>query len=149
MLVYLITAICGVLLGNYLTTAYYRIPRGKPINGLSKNIGIKPHCSTCAHPLKYYEYFPVLSWFSTRFKCNYCGAPTDMTYFTLEFGMMLFALIIVAALGMSDFAVLLIMFVAAVYLAMMLLYKYKKLYFKSSAFVVVSAFVLILYCYVL
>lgn len=80
----LIAGVFGLLLGNYATTVYHRVPLGKPINGLSQKFGLKPHCSNCHHELKIYEYFPLLSWFSTRFKCNYCGINTDWVYTVLE-----------------------------------------------------------------
>jgi prepilin signal peptidase PulO-like enzyme (type II secretory pathway) len=78
-----VAAIFGLLFGNYLTTIYSRIKQKKPVNGILKN-GLPPHCDSCNHALRYYEYFPVLSWYYTRFQCNYCGVKITPVYFMLE-----------------------------------------------------------------
>ena len=63
----IIAAFFGLLFGNYATTFYHRLPLNKPINGFSDRKGIRPHCSKCKHPLKFYEYYPVIGWIYTRF----------------------------------------------------------------------------------
>jgi leader peptidase (prepilin peptidase)/N-methyltransferase len=79
----LIVSFFGVLFGNYLTTIYSRIKQKKPVNGILKD-GLPPHCDSCNHKLKYYEYFPVLSWYYAKFRCNYCGVKITPVYFMLE-----------------------------------------------------------------
>ncbi len=143
-LLIIIAIIYGALLGNYLTSAYHRIPAGKPINGLSREKGIKPHCSVCNHELKYYEYFPILSWIFTRQRCNYCGAPVDKIYTMLEVGMIVVSLSLFAVFGMSLSYVLLTLFIATLVLFAVLYIKYRKFYFKSFCFVVASGIIFIL-----
>lgn len=75
--------VIGVLFGNYLTTFYSRITQQKPINGILEG-GMKPHCDSCGHELRFYEYFPVLSWVFCRFRCNYCGVNIPVSYFIFE-----------------------------------------------------------------
>lgn len=77
-------AIIGCLFGNYASTVLYRLPRSIPISGYNQNIGRAPHCSVCNHPLKFYEYFPILSWISTLGTCNYCGCRINKDYILLE-----------------------------------------------------------------
>lgn len=79
--------IMGFLFGNFTTSFYYRISNGRNVNGYKSLSGEAPHCSSCNHPLKFYEYLPILSIFSTKFKfaCNYCGAAINPIYTILEF----------------------------------------------------------------
>jgi prepilin signal peptidase PulO-like enzyme (type II secretory pathway) len=139
-----ISLIYGVLLGNYLTTAYHRIPLNKPINGLTRERGIKPHCSVCKHELRYYEYYPILSWVFTRQKCNYCKASVDIAYTALEVGMMIMSLLLFSTFGMNVFYVLFTLFISTFVLLFALYIKYRKLYFKSVCFVLISGAILIL-----
>lgn len=139
-----IVLIYGALLGNYLTTAYHRIPAGKPINGMLGEKGIKPHCSVCNHELKYYEYFPILSWIFTRQKCNYCGVAVNKVYTMLEVGMMITSLLLFLKFGMNMQYVLLTLFAATVLLFITLYITYRKFYFKSLAFVVISGVIYVL-----
>lgn len=121
-------AIIGLLFGNYATTAFHRIPLGKPINGINRTIGIKPHCSTCAHELKFYEYLPLLSWVSTRFKCNYCGVGTEMSYFWLEFLTMCTAIGLFLTIGFNTHYIFLLLISVVVFLNSILLYKHRRIY---------------------
>jgi prepilin signal peptidase PulO-like enzyme (type II secretory pathway) len=80
----IVAILFGILMGNYTTTLLFRIPRGIEISGMNKNHTQPPCCSVCMHPLKFYEYLPILSWIFSRFKCNYCGAKINLHYFFLE-----------------------------------------------------------------
>ncbi len=138
-MLYLLAGFYGLMIGNYLTSAYFRIPRFIPINGINKKIGKAPHCSVCNHKLKFYEYFPLLNWFSTWFKCNYCHAPIDPAYMGLEIGMTFISLILFEVLGMNLEYALSVLFSAILVLNISLLAKYQKLYRKSAtALVTVS-----------
>jgi prepilin signal peptidase PulO-like enzyme (type II secretory pathway) len=91
--------IIGVLFGNYASTALFRLPRNIPISGYNTNTGKAPHCSTCEHKLKFYEYLPVLSWVSTKGKCNYCGVKINPKYTILEVATALLALSLYLYIG--------------------------------------------------
>lgn len=84
MIVSIIIFAFGVLIGNFTTTVLYRLPRGIILYGFNKQSTQPPFCSSCAHPLKFYEYLPVLSWVSTFGNCNYCRASIPAAYFFLE-----------------------------------------------------------------
>lgn len=84
---YSVIIIFGLLIGNFATSLYYRLPRNISICGLSHNKqGRHPFCSICHHKLKFYEYLPILNWFSTLGKCNYCDAHIPYQYLVLELG---------------------------------------------------------------
>jgi leader peptidase (prepilin peptidase)/N-methyltransferase len=100
--------IFGVLMGNYGTTLLFRIPRGIEICGVSKKRNTPPHCSECGHNLKFYEYFPILSWIFSRFKCNYCCAKINPQYFFLELSTGITSVIIYKFIGLSETYLLLI-----------------------------------------
>lgn len=141
---FIIPGIFGLLLGNFATTAYHRIPLRKPINGISQKHGLKPHCSHCGHTLKFYEYLPLLSWISTGFKCNYCHKRTDTAYFILEVTGMITAIIasFLIPLGLSY-----VMFASAwvvTFLIIVMYVKYSKLYPSILAFWAVLVTLLVL-----
>ena len=91
--------IFGTLLGNFATTVLYRLPRGIILSGFNKKLTKPPFCSNCAHPLKFYEYLPVLSWISTFGTCNYCKMPITLSYFLLEVSAGIFAVLCVILYG--------------------------------------------------
>ena len=137
-MLYLLAGIYGLIIGNYLTSAYFRIPRNIPINGLNNNIGKAPHCSVCKHKLKFYEYFPVLNWFSTWFKCNYCLAPIDPAYMGLEIGMTLISIGLFETLGMNPQYAIAVLAASALLLNVALLVVYKKIYIKSIGLLAIT-----------
>ena len=126
----LFVSIIGLMFGNYATTAFYRIPNGKAINGYSSLNGTKPHCSHCGHLLKFYEYLPLLSWFSTGFKCNYCNAKTNPVYTILEVLGLFYALLFYFILGFRYEYILLLCNWVCFSLLLMLFLIYKRMYYK-------------------
>lgn len=84
LMTYIIVYSFGVLLGNFATSIFYRLPRGLMIYGFNKKSTKPPCCSICHHDLKPYEYLPVISMFTTRFKCNYCGSSIPYIYVLIE-----------------------------------------------------------------
>jgi prepilin signal peptidase PulO-like enzyme (type II secretory pathway) len=137
---YVIAALYGVLLGNYMTSFYFRIPRGIPINGFSTKRGKAPHCSKCEHPLQVYEYLPVISWFTTLFKCNYCKQPIGYEYFLIEVSTMIGTCAFLHYLGTFDeiFA-LSAPIIALIVLNIALLLKRNSLFMKSTSLLVFYA----------
>ncbi len=125
---FVVAALFGVLFGNYATTYYHRIPLRKPINGLSKKKGQVPHCSVCGHSLKFYEYFPVLSWIFTRGKCNYCGVKIDPVYAILEISTMFFAILLYIARGIDLLFPSCLLLICSLNLLFALYYKHSKFY---------------------
>lgn len=131
-MLYFIAAIYGLIIGNYLTSAYFRIPRNIPLNGINRKIGKKPHCSICEHDLKFYEYFPPLNWVTTWFKCNYCKTPIDPTYMILEVSITIISIIIFRITQMTPIFPIAVLLAASIVLNIVLLFKYKKFYLKST-----------------
>lgn len=110
----MLVAIIGLGWGSFSTMATYRIPRGMPW------IGARPHCNKCKTPLKFIDYCSLISYFSRKGKCRYCGAEyeTSISDFCTEF--FITALIILAYLqyGLGDmFVIVAHMSVATVILA--------------------------------
>lgn len=123
-------SIIGLMFGNYATTLFYRIPNGKPINGLKVLNGQKPHCSHCGHELKFYEYLPLLSWFSTSFKCNYCSTRIDCAYTILEVYNLFAALLLYFWVGLNFQYVFLLCNVSCLSLFLALLIRHRRIYFR-------------------
>lgn len=142
---YLLAGFYGLMIGNYLTSAYFRIPRFIPINGINSNVGKAPHCSVCNHKLEFYEYFPILNWFSTWFKCNYCKAPIDPIYMMLEISMTVIGVFLFEFLGLTPKYVMAVLLAGLLLLNFSLLVRYHKFYSKSliSLLVIGSLFLFI------
>ncbi|MBS0235796.1 MAG: prepilin peptidase [Proteobacteria bacterium] len=114
----------GLFFGNFGTSFYYRIANRMPINGVGFNDGIPPHCSTCKHPLRFYEYLPIFNWFSVKGnRCNYCGAGIDPVYQIFEFGVGLMSVFNYFALGLGGKYVLMTLFALCALLAGILFYR--------------------------
>ncbi|MCT4635177.1 MAG: prepilin peptidase [Rickettsiales bacterium] len=128
---YVLAGFYGLMIGNYLTSAYFRIPRFIPINGINSQMGKAPHCSVCNHKLEFYEYFPILNWFSTWFKCNYCKAPIDPIYIILEISMTAIGALLFKFLGLTPKYVMAVLLAGTLLLNFSLLARYQKLYPKS------------------
>lgn len=137
-MLYLLSMFYGLMIGNYLTSAYFRIPRLIPINGINNKLGKAPHCSTCKHKLKFYEYLPLLNWFSTRFKCNYCHAPIDWIYMFLEVTMTVISLILYEIMEMTPEFGLSVLVAASILLNITLFFNYRKIYPKAIFFLLVT-----------
>lgn len=125
---YFLATIFGLLMGNYTTTAFYRIPRKISICGFNKSFTVPPFCSYCAHPLKPWEYLPVLSWFSTLGTCNYCKHPINKTYTMLEVFMMIMSISLYHYLGFSDDYIILLIFTAVCCITGLLCLEYQSFY---------------------
>lgn len=81
-ILYPLIIIFGLIIGNFSTSLFYRLPRKISMYGI--NSKQKPFCSYCSHPLKFYEYLPIINWITTRGRCNYCHHKIDINYFILE-----------------------------------------------------------------
>lgn len=71
-------------MGNFATTVLHRLPRNIILYGFDKKTTKSPFCSSCKHPLKFYEYLPIFSWVSASGTCNYCNIKIPSSYFYLE-----------------------------------------------------------------
>lgn len=131
---YLFAALYGAVIGNLATTMYHRIPLQKPINGMSKKKGMKPHCSSCAKPLKWSEYLPIFSWITAPFKCNYCGSQKEVAYTLLELAGISFALFFVYNVGLLDNLILFVLVMINMLLMVLFYLKHKKIYAKNIVF---------------
>ena len=104
-----IAIIFGLLLGNYATTALYRLPNNISIYGFGQNKK-RPICSKCGHSLRFYEYLPVLHLFTCRGKCNYCFSAINPLYLILELFGGTFSVICYLRFGFGDLYILILMF---------------------------------------
>lgn len=98
---YLTIFLFGTLIGNFTTTIFHRLPRNIMISGFDKKLTRPPFCSNCSHVLRFYEYLPILSWFSTFGKCNYCHIAITKSYIALEILIGLMAIILYYLFGQN------------------------------------------------
>lgn len=124
--------IFGVLIGNYATTLLFRIPLGIEICGINKKVNTPPHCSTCRHPLKFYQYLPVFSWIFSRFRCNYCGVKINPQYFFLEFSTAIASMIIYSLIGLSEIYILLVILWVTTILSGLIQLNSSKIYYQMT-----------------
>lgn len=142
-MIWCVAIIYGAILGNAMTSAFYRIPRNIKLRGIGAD-GIKPHCASCGTFLRFWEYLPVLSWIFSRKGCNYCGVKIDPIYTALEISMMLISVILCSLYGFDiEYAIALPLY-AVVILNIALYTKYRQLFLKSVTMMLVSTI-----CYIL
>ena len=128
LLLYIVAFLFGILLGNFATTVYYRLPRGITVFGFDVKSNKPPRCSSCNTELKYYEYLPLLSWISTRGKCNYCGKHIDRSYILLEISVGIISVLLYYFLGFSDLYVLLSAVLTIALLISLLYFCYQRIW---------------------
>lgn len=68
----------GIVIGSFLNVLIYRLPRGLDFKKGSS------FCTTCKHPLKWYDLFPLFSWLFLGGKCRYCKAKISPIYPIVE-----------------------------------------------------------------
>ena len=71
---YILSALCGIVVGSFLNVCIYRLPRGE---FFSKN---RSFCPNCKAPIKAYDNIPVLSYIILRGKCRSCGQRISPRY---------------------------------------------------------------------
>lgn len=91
----------GILLATFSSSIFYRLPRNISLYGFL-DTNLKPFCSKCNHPLKFYEYYSVLSWIFCRGKCNYCKQPISKEFIILESAIIMVSIIAAFVFGMSE-----------------------------------------------
>ena len=64
----LLGAAAGSLVGSFIATLCIRWPRGE------QALSGRSHCDSCGRNLAAYELVPILSWAANRGKCRTCGA---------------------------------------------------------------------------
>ena len=128
LLLYIIAFLFGILLGNFATTVYYRLPRGITLFGFDAKFNNPPMCSSCGTRLKFYEYLPLLSWISTRGRCNYCGKSIDKSYIFLEVSVGMISVLFYYFLGFSDLYALLLLILTTSLLISLLYFRYQKIW---------------------
>lgn len=96
----LLAGFLGLLIGSFLNVVIYRLPRmmerqwaeecaeltGKsPDSTEAFNLMVpRSRCSSCGHPIRWYENIPVLSYLFLRGKCSACGARYGLRYPVVE-----------------------------------------------------------------
>lgn len=75
---YILSALCGLVVGSFLNVCIYRLPRGE---FFSKS---RSFCPNCKAPIKAYDNIPVLSYIILRGKCRNCGQRISPRYPLVE-----------------------------------------------------------------
>src|SRR5271156_4784699 len=71
-------AICGLLLGSFLTVGTGGLPAGGWV------VHPRSHCRQCQQPIANRDNVPVLSWLLLRGSCRACGEPIPWRYPAVE-----------------------------------------------------------------
>ena len=108
---YIFAFFTSLWFGNFITSFYFRIPRGIPLNGKTH----PPMCSTCNTRLKYPDYGPLYYYvFRAKF-CKICKSPISPEYFFIELCTALICISVFAVHGVSEKSCLMV-FVTLAYI---------------------------------
>jgi leader peptidase (prepilin peptidase)/N-methyltransferase len=77
-LLVVIAAAGGLLVGSFLNVVAWRLPRGESL------VAPGSHCPGCEHPVRPYDNVPVLSWLALRGRCRDCRTPISVRYPLVE-----------------------------------------------------------------
>ena len=78
LLLLVLVAIAGLIIGSFLNVCIYRLPRRESINWPSSR------CTACGRALSWYENVPVAGWLALRGRCRTCGAGISPMYPLVE-----------------------------------------------------------------
>ena len=107
---YVVAIYFGVIIGNFATSFYFRIPKNISLFGLKNINSIPPRCSICNHYLKLKEYLPIFGFIFCKGKCNYCGEKINVNYLIIEIFSLLLSLFCYYWFYFLDWYVILLLF---------------------------------------
>ena len=70
--------ILGTVVGSFLNVCIYRLPREESV------IWPASKCPHCAHPIRWFDNVPILSFFILRGRCRDCQGEISVRYATIE-----------------------------------------------------------------
>jgi leader peptidase (prepilin peptidase)/N-methyltransferase len=73
-----VAAVLGLLIGSFLNVVIWRVPRGESV------VRPRSHCPSCGTELAERDNVPVVSWLLLRGKCRTCAAPISARYPAVE-----------------------------------------------------------------
>ena len=77
-LLVVLAAAGGLLVGSFLNVVAWRLPRGESL------VAPGSHCPGCGRPVRPYDNVPVVSWLLLRGRCRDCRAPISARYPLVE-----------------------------------------------------------------
>jgi len=77
-LIVVIAALLGLVIGSFLNVVIWRVPRGESI------VSPPSACPQCTNEIAWYDNIPVLSWLILRAKCRNCKLPIPVRYPLVE-----------------------------------------------------------------
>ncbi len=140
---YILMFFTSLWFGNFITSFYFRIPRGIPLNGRTH----PPMCSTCGVKLKYPDYGPLYHYIFRGKCCKVCGAEIPKEYFIME----LFAAITIMTAfvihGLSDKSCFMVFTIIALILNITINAKHGRLPEKSLWILFVAVLVYVMFSF--
>jgi leader peptidase (prepilin peptidase) / N-methyltransferase len=77
-LLVILAAVGGLLVGSFLNVVSWRLPRGESL------VAPGSHCPGCDHAVRPYDNVPVVSWLLLRGRCRDCRTPISARYPLVE-----------------------------------------------------------------
>lgn len=75
-----LVAVTGLVIGSFLNVVIWRVPRNESV------VRPRSHCPSCGSPVRPYDDIPVLSWLLLRGRCRDCGERISIRYPLVEIG---------------------------------------------------------------
>ncbi len=119
---YFVAAYFGLIIGNFATSFYFRVPRNLSLWGFNYFGSMPPSCSYCRHPLKVKEYIPIVGYLLCKGQCSYCKAKIDSNYLIIEAFALLLSLFCYSQFYFSDWYLIFVFFgISSLVMSMLLL----------------------------
>jgi len=110
-LIYIIIAVFGACIGSFLNVVISRLPeKGSFMSGS------RSHCPECGNTIRWYDLFPIFSWFILLGRCRDCKTQISPRYPIVEAAGALFTIACLQVFGLS-FLALIIFGVTSILLA--------------------------------
>ena len=104
-----IVFILGAIVGSFLNVCIYRLPREKSI------ISLRYFCPSCEGPIGFYDNIPILSYVLLKSRCRNCNTKISIRYPTVEFITALLFLLLYKKTGLNIELLVLMLFVAVLF----------------------------------
>jgi len=137
LLFYTMAFVVSLWVGNFLTSFYFRIPRGITLNGKK----MPPMCSNCKTRLKYPDYGPLYYYLIKSKVCKVCGVKISSMYFFIELSTALLLIANFYLNGINEGTVISAFFIAAIILTLLINLEHNQCYQLSNTMLLFCALV--------
>ncbi len=122
-MIIIILLITGVIIGSFLTTIIYRVPKMLANYNINLIQPSRSFCPNCKKTINYINLIPIFSYLRNN-RCQYCQQKIDITYFLIELISGISTIVIYLIIGFNIELIYFLMLNYALIILFVMDYKY-------------------------